>query len=121
VLKADGASLQRVMTNLLNNAIDAMETGGTVSLTTRLTQPPESPRRGIVVEVIDTGAGIPADLLPKVFNLFVSTKSEALGTGLGLAICQEIIKAHGGSIHISSQVGEGTCVRIFLPTEEPPA
>ena len=120
VLNADGAALQRVMINLLNNALDAMETGGTITVTTELTEPPESLRRGIVVEVTDTGAGIPAELLPKVFNLFVTTKSEARGTGLGLAICQEIIRAHGGSIHISSQVGEGTCVRIFLPTEEPP-
>jgi len=120
VLNADGTALQRVMINLLNNAIDAMETGGTITVTTELTEPPESLRRGIVVEVTDTGAGIPAELLPKVFNLFVTTKSEARGTGLGLAICQEIIRAHGGSIHISSQVGAGTCVRIFLPTEEPP-
>jgi PAS domain S-box-containing protein len=120
VLNADGTALQRVMINLLNNAIDAMETGGTITVTTELTEPPESLRRGIAVEVTDTGAGIPADLLPKVFNLFVTTKSEARGTGLGLAICQEIIRAHGGSIHISSQVGAGTCVRIFLPTEEPP-
>ena len=120
VLNADGAALQRVMINLLNNALDAMETGGTITVTTELTEPPESLRRGMVVEITDTGAGIPAELLPKVFNLFVTTKSEARGTGLGLAICQEIIRAHGGSIHISSQVGEGTCVRIFLPTEEPP-
>jgi PAS domain S-box-containing protein len=120
VLNADGTALQRVMINLLNNAIDAMETGGTITVTTELTEPPESLRRGIAVEVTDTGAGIPAELLPKVFNLFVTTKSEARGTGLGLAICQEIIRAHGGSIHISSQVGAGTCVRIFLPTEEPP-
>ena len=120
VLRADGAALQRVMINLLNNAIDAMETGGTITVTTKLTELPESLRRGIAVEVTDTGAGIPAELLPKVFNLFVTTKSEARGTGLGLAICQEIIRAHGGSIHLSSQVGEGTCVRIFLPTEEPP-
>ena len=119
VLNADGAALQRVMINLLNNAIDAMETGGTITVTTELTEPPESPRRGIVVEVTDTGAGIPAELLPKVFNLFVTTKSDVRGTGLGLAICQEIIRAHGGSIQLSSQVGEGTCVRIFLPTEEP--
>jgi PAS domain S-box-containing protein len=119
LLDADGASLQRLMINLLNNAIDAMPAGGTVTVTTRLTVPPESPRRGIVVEVADTGTGIPAELLPKVFNLFVTTKSEARGTGLGLAICQEIVRSHGGTIQLSSQVGEGTCVRVFLPTEEP--
>jgi PAS domain S-box-containing protein len=119
LLDADGASLQRLMINLLNNAIDAMPAGGIVTVTTRLTVPPESPRRGIVVEVADTGTGIPAELLPKVFNLFVTTKSEARGTGLGLAICQEIVRSHGGTIQLSSQVGEGTCVRVFLPTEEP--
>jgi PAS domain S-box-containing protein len=120
VLEADGAALQRVMINLLNNAIDAMEAGGTVTVSTRLTEPSEGPRRGLVVEVADTGAGIPAELLSKVFNLFVTTKAEARGTGLGLAICQEIVRAHGGGIQISSQVGKGTCVRVFLPTEEPP-
>ena len=120
MLNADAAALQRVLINLLNNALDAMETGGTIIVTTALAEPPEHLQRGIVVEVTDTGAGIPAELLPKVFNLFVTTKSEARGTGLGLAICQEIIKAHGGSIQMSSQIGEGTCVRIFLPTEEPP-
>jgi two-component system sporulation sensor kinase A len=119
VLNADGTALQRVLINLLNNALDAMEAGGTITVTTGMTEPPESPRRGIVVKITDTGAGIPAELLPKVFNLFVTTKSEARGTGLGLAISQEIIRAHGGSIDISSQVGEGTCVRIVLPTEEP--
>jgi PAS domain S-box-containing protein len=119
LLNGDGASLQRLMINLLNNAIDAMPAGGTVTVTTRPTEPPDSPQRGIVVEVADTGAGIPAELLSKIFNLFVTTKSEGRGTGLGLAICQEVVRAHGGTIHISSQVGEGTCVRVFLPTEEP--
>jgi two-component system sporulation sensor kinase A len=120
VLNGDGAALQRVMINLLNNALDAMETGGTVTVTTALSEPPESPQPGIIIEVADTGAGVPAELLPKVFNLFVTTKREGRGTGLGLAISQEIVKAHGGSIQLSSQVGEGTCVRIFLPTEAPP-
>jgi PAS domain S-box-containing protein len=119
MLNADGTSLQRVMINLLNNAIDAMPDGGTVTVTTQLSMPPESPRQGVVVEVTDTGLGIPAELLPKVFNLFVTTKTEARGTGLGLAICQEIVSAHGGTIQIASQVEKGTRVRVFLPTEEP--
>jgi PAS domain S-box-containing protein len=118
LLNADGAALQRVLINLLNNAIDAMQTGGTVTVTARPTEPPENPRRGLVVEVADTGAGIAAELLPKVFNLFVTTKSEGRGSGLGLAICQEVVKAHGGTIRLTSEVGEGTCVRVFLPTEE---
>jgi two-component system, NtrC family, sensor kinase len=55
--------------------------------------------------------------LPKVFDLFVTTKPVGKGTGLGLVICQEIIKAHGGTIHISSEHGQGTTVKIFLPTD----
>jgi hypothetical protein len=62
--------------------------------------------------------GIPAELLPRIFDLFVTTKVSGKGTGLGLAVCQEIIKGHEGRIEISSQVGEGTCIRTFLPTED---
>jgi len=70
------------------------------------------------VEITDTGAGIPAELLPRLFDLFVTTKVPGKGTGLGLAVCQEIIKGHGGKIEIGSHVGEGTWVRIFLLTAE---
>ena len=63
------------------------------------------------MEIRDTGAGIPPELLPKIFELFVTTKASGKGTGLGLALSQEIVKAHGGVIDIRSQVGAGTCVR----------
>jgi signal transduction histidine kinase len=115
---ADEASMQRVFINLLNNAVDAMENGGTVTITTRAATPPETAQPGAIVEVSDTGVGIPPAVLSRIFDLFVTTKASGKGTGLGLAVCQEIMKGHGGTIKISSQVGEGTCVRIFLPTEE---
>lgn len=118
VLSADEASLQRVFINLFNNAVDAMENGGTLTITTCAATPPDIAKRGMTVEVRDTGVGIPAELLPSIFDLFVTTKASGKGTGLGLAVCQEIVKAHGGTIEISSQVGEGTCIRIFLPTED---
>jgi signal transduction histidine kinase len=72
----------------------------------------------MIVEVRDTGVGIPAELLPRIFDLFVTAKAPGKGTGLGLAVCQEIVKMHGGTIEIRSQVGEGTRVQIFLPTED---
>ncbi len=71
----------------------------------------------MIIEISDTGAGISPDLLPKVFDFFMTTKNSGSGTGLGLAVCQEIIKEHGGKITISSQIDKGTTVRIFLPTE----
>jgi signal transduction histidine kinase len=115
----DGASLQRVLINVLTNAVDAMDGGGTVTVVTRVSPILETARPGVIVEIIDTGAGIPAELLPRLFDLFVTTKAPGKGTGLGLAVCQEIIKGHGGKIDIGSHVGEGTLVRIFLPTAEP--
>ena len=68
-----------------------------------------------MIEVADNGCGIPPEILPKIFDLFVTTKAPGKGTGLGLAICQEIAKAHGGALEVTSQVGEGTCARIVLP------
>jgi len=117
-LSAEEASLQRVFINLFNNAVDAMENGGTLTITTRAATPPEIDKQGMIVEVKDTGVGIPAELLPRIFDLFVTAKASGKGTGLGLAVCQEIVKTHGGTIKINSQVGEGTCVQIFLPTED---
>jgi signal transduction histidine kinase len=102
---------------LINNAVDAMENGGALAITTQAVGPPNTAQRGVIVEVSDTGIGIPPEMLPRIFDLFVTTKTTGKGTGLGLAVCQEIIKVHGGTIDISSRVGQGTCVRIFLPTE----
>jgi signal transduction histidine kinase len=117
-LYGHSASLQRMLINLFNNAVDALQDGGTVTVASRLARPPEMKREGIVVEVADTGVGIPADILPKVFDLFVTTKEASKGTGLGLAVCQEIAKGHGGTIEITSKAGDGTCVRVFLPTDK---
>jgi len=116
--RGDGASLQRVLINVLTNAVDAMESGGTVTVITRVSPIPETARPAVIVEIMDTGCGIPAELLPRLFDLFVTTKAPGKGTGLGLAVCQEIIKGHGGKIEIGSHVGEGTWVRIMLPTAE---
>jgi PAS domain S-box-containing protein len=111
---ADRQKLRQLFLNLYTNAADAMPQGG--RLTTRLSaETAPGGRAALVVEVTDTGVGIPADLLPRVMDPFFTTKDEGKGTGLGLAICRRIVHDHQGTIHIASEVGQGTTVRITLP------
>ncbi|HYA28851.1 MAG TPA: ATP-binding protein [Acidobacteriota bacterium] len=112
----DGNSIQRVLINLLDNAVDACEEGGSIKVATFEVKGTSQKRPGVIVEFTDTGAGINPEILPKVFDLFVTTKAPGKGTGLGLVICQEIVKAHGGTITIASQRGQGTTVTVFLPS-----
>jgi C4-dicarboxylate-specific signal transduction histidine kinase len=118
LISGDNASLQRVLINLLDNAVDATQEGGLLKIGTRTSMSSENKAPGVIVEITDTGAGISPELLPKIFDLFVTTKPSGKGTGLGLVVCEEIVKFHGGTIDITSQVGQGTSVRIFLPTDE---
>ena len=69
----------------------------------------------MVIEITDEGAGIAPELLPKIFDMFVTTKAPERGTGLGLTVCQQIVKAHGGDIRVCSEVGKGTTVCVSLP------
>jgi len=110
---ADRQQLRQLFLNLFTNASDAMPHAG--SLTIRITAPPES--RQIIVEVADTGTGIPPEILPKLTEPFYSTKPEGKGTGLGLAICRRIVKGHNGTFDITSEgiPGRGTTVRVSLP------
>ena len=116
----DEVSLQRVLINLLDNAVDACENGGLLNISTASSPMTAGKEAGVSIEVADNGVGIPAELLPKIFDLFVTTKPPGEGTGLGLVICQEIIKAHGGTINMKSQPGEGTMVGIYLPASIEP-
>ncbi len=118
LIRGDETSLQRVLINLIDNAVDAMEKGGELTVTTSVSPVSKGGTTGVFVTVMETGAGIPPELLPRIFEFFVTTKSQGKGTGLGLAISQEIIKRHGGAIDITSRVGEGTAVRVFLPVDE---
>jgi two-component system, NtrC family, sensor kinase len=107
----------RVPINLIDNAVDASAGRGRINIKTVVSPGSAGKGSGVIIEIVDNGAGIPADILPKIFDLFVTTKPPGKGTGSGLAICQEIIKAHGGTIRILSQVGQGTTIEIFLPTD----
>jgi signal transduction histidine kinase len=111
---ADRQKLRQVFLNLFTNAGDAMSQGG--KLMARVRRIESSSRQSqLVVEVSDTGVGIPPEILARVMDPFFTTKEEGKGTGLGLAICKRIVHEHHGSIHIESEVGKGTCIRIVLP------
>ena len=113
-IHADRQQLRQVFLNLFTNAADAMPAGGTLTLRVRTSELPDG-RPAIVIEVTDTGVGIPEKFLSQVLDPFFSTKEEGQGTGLGLAICKRIIDQHNGSLVIESHVGSGTTVRATLP------
>ena len=111
---ADRQQLRQVLLNLFTNAGDAMPTGGRLIPRVRPGELPGN-RPAVILEVADTGAGIPADILPRVFDPFFTTKAEGQGTGLGLAICKRIVDQHHGTLEVESEVGVGTTVRVTLP------
>ncbi|GGJ12301.1 hypothetical protein GCM10010885_22090 [Alicyclobacillus cellulosilyticus] len=106
-VRCDVAQLQQVLINLLKNAIEAMPDGGDVEV--ELLE--ESGR--VVLRVIDHGIGIPEDELPRLGEPFHTTKPH--GTGLGLSISHKIIHDHGGTLHLTSRLGEGTVAEVRLP------
>ena len=103
--------LQQVILNLLINAIDATPTGGRVSMGTRVAD-------GLtILEVGDTGHGIPDAQRKEIFEPFFSTKEPGRGTGLGLFIVSQIVHEHHGQIEVESEEGRGTTMRVSLPRE----
>lgn len=111
---ADPLRIEQVILNVVNNAIDAMPNGGNLIV---LTDRPDGRRNGDFIRLCirDTGLGIKADHLEKIFHPFFTTKDESKGTGLGLAISYEIIKKHGGLIEVHSEIGKGSEFNIFFP------
>jgi signal transduction histidine kinase len=104
-------TLRRAVLNLVQNALDAMEPGGTVTLVG------QSTATEVQLQVRDTGGGIPAERLAQIFEPLYTTKPG--GTGLGLHIVQEVVAAHGGQITVASVVGQGTTFTITLPRAWP--
>jgi PAS domain S-box-containing protein len=114
VLWADPHQLHQVIVNLVTNAHHALRE---VPLPRRLTLTTRYNPRGpeVVLEVADTGPGIPPALQARLFEPFFTTKPPGVGTGLGLPLCRGIIEEHGGSISVESQPGQGTVFRVVLP------
>jgi two-component system NtrC family sensor kinase len=113
MLHCDPAQVEQVLLALVMNAIDAMPRGGNLMVRTRSL--PQS--RQIEIQVRDDGVGIPPDLLPRMFEPFLTTKETGKGVGLGLAISKTIVERHGGVIEVESQPGRGTTFYIFLPVD----
>jgi two-component system cell cycle sensor histidine kinase/response regulator CckA len=126
-IQGNPTQLHQVLLNLCVNARDAMLRGGTLRLAAenrlldgRGAQPhPEAnPGSYIVIEVTDTGTGIPPEVLARIWDPFFTTKGEDKGTGLGLVTVRGIAANHGGFVTVESEIGRGTTFRVFLPAAE---
>jgi two-component system, cell cycle sensor histidine kinase and response regulator CckA len=123
-VKVDVSQFEQVIVNLAVNARDAMPAGGTLTVRTGNVTTQEAERLSykgmpaadyVRIDVTDTGTGIPADIVDKIFEPFFSTKEVGKGTGLGLSTVYGIVKQTGGFVYVDSETDKGTSFRIFLP------
>jgi two-component system sensor histidine kinase HydH len=108
-IDVDFDKVTQVLLNLYLNALEAMDQGGTLSVSCS----EDAGNQGVKISVTDTGSGINEQNLEHIFDPYFTTKQT--GTGLGLAIVHKIIEAHGGEVRVDSKVGRGTTVTLFLP------
>jgi len=119
----DADQIKQVVMNMLVNAQQAIEKKGTIDVRTRIAPEPKraeplaEPVRMVEIAVMDTGCGIPAKNLQRIFDPFFTSKEVGKGTGLGLSVSHGIVRAHGGLIEVESTVGEGTTFRVYLPVQ----
>jgi two-component system cell cycle sensor histidine kinase/response regulator CckA len=127
-VKVDVSQFEQVIVNLAVNARDAMPDGGTLTVKTVNVTSDESAQGSwkgmpaadyVRIDVADTGTGIPAEIVDKIFEPFFSTKEVGKGTGLGLSTVYGIVKQTGGFVYVESEAGKGTMFRIFLPRHRP--
>ncbi|HEX5434513.1 MAG TPA: ATP-binding protein [Candidatus Angelobacter sp.] len=111
----DSELCEQAFTNLLCNACEAMNGGGQLTIRIYPVTKPSDSVPEIAVEIADTGPGVPEQMKEQIFNPFFTTKSS--GVGLGLAIVSKIIDAHGGTVKLVSNPGQGACFRVTLPAE----
>ncbi|HEX7862566.1 MAG TPA: ATP-binding protein [Verrucomicrobiae bacterium] len=125
--KFEEPKMQQVLVKIFENAVEAMDSFGTVYSSTRNLDLSEPLKDGnarlaagsyVCLEIADTGKGIPAEILPRIFEPFFTTKKDAGHRGLGLAWVYGIVTNHGGSVAVQSEVGKGTNVRLYLPTQK---
>jgi two-component system, NtrC family, sensor kinase len=102
--------------NLVLNGAEAIKGEGLVTVRTRVRSDNGG---GVLLDVSDTGGGIPPDVIGKVFDPFFTTKEEGKGVGLGLAVVYGIVEAHGGEIEVTTTQGEGSTFRVSLPLKPP--
>ena len=112
LLELDQSRFRQVIGNLLDNAVRLTPSGGSVKIRAA------AAKDGVTIDVTDTGPGIAADVLPRIFDRFYRS-GERGGSGLGLPIARSLVEAHGGSIAATSEPGQGTTITIHLPVGEP--
>jgi two-component system NtrC family sensor kinase len=112
----DAAQIEQVILALVMNALDAMPQGGNLWIVTSFSHEPDHVR----IVVRDDGSGIPPEILPRIFEPFLTTKETGRGVGLGLAISHSILERHHGSIAVESDVGRGTTFTVTLPWHTEP-
>jgi len=117
LVPCDPAQIEQVLLTLIMNAKDAMPRGGNLWIETRLSDDETE----IEIQVRDDGAGIAPDILPRLFEPFLTTKESGRGVGLGLAISRGIVERHNGRIEVASELGRGTTVTVTLPSQAPDA
>ncbi len=117
LIRADSGHLMQVLINLVRNAVEAIDGAGTVTLRTRAARAAFGGREteAVILEVSDTGKGIPPEVEKRLFDPFFSTKET--GTGLGLPIAARMVEKHGGKIEYQTQLGHGTTFGVVLPRE----
>ena len=127
-VKVDVSQFEQVIVNLAVNSRDAMPEGGRLTVRTANVATEEAahlaykgmpPADYVRIDISDTGTGIPADIVDKIFEPFFSTKEVGKGTGLGLSTVYGIVKQTGGFIYVESEAGQGTSFHIFLPRHQP--
>lgn len=114
LVPCDAAQIEQVLLALIMNAIDAMLQGGNLWLSTSFNQGPAQIR----IIVRDDGNGIPSEILPRIFEPFLTTKETGRGVGLGLAISRSILERHSGTIEVQSELGRGTTFTLTLPVQD---
>ncbi len=123
----DPTQLHQILLNLCVNARDAMPDGGNLTITVENAHLDEQyvamniqakAGRYVIINVTDSGEGIPAEILDKIFDPFFTTKEVGKGTGLGLSTAMAIVKSHGGFVNVYSEVGKGSSFKVYLPALE---
>jgi two-component system NtrC family sensor kinase len=117
LVPCDPAQMEQVFLALIMNAIDAMPQGGTLCIENRLIDGAEIGSSKVEIKVRDNGSGIAPDVLPHIFEPFLTTKETGHGVGLGLAISQGIMERHQGRIEVESELGQGTTFTLTLPVQ----